>query len=277
MSRLLHELLRWQRTAGAVRWRSWARALADRHAHLVGQFRRPWMALVPAGLPGVRHEHRHWAVTRNLHLAVRPVLAALPGTGGAPAAASPPAALVRRAVTSVPRRVESPAPPLQRVVVHAAALQADADDPASPYPRQALLVQSCLRTLERVVEERRRVEHWTRPAAADGARPAVGATDGARPAARAAGGRPPGLPPAPAPLAPPRPPVLATERRPAGTTASPGATPASAAPSGPGPGWGGAAPREAAQPRIDIAQLTDQVVRQIDREIVAHRERLGRI
>ena len=134
MSRLLHELLRWERTAPAARWRSWARALAGRHAHLVGQFPTPWLALVPPGLAGERHQHRHWTVTRNLHLAVRPVLAALPGTAAAPAAPPPAAVSGRRAVTSVPRRVETPAPPLQRVVVQAAALQADADGPGR-HPR----------------------------------------------------------------------------------------------------------------------------------------------
>jgi hypothetical protein len=280
MNRLLHELRRWERTAPVARWRNWALALADRYAHVVDQFPRPGMVLVPASVPGARHQHLHWSVSRDLHLAVRPVLAALAHTVVVPAAraaAPPPTAPGRPAVTSVPQRVETPAPPLQRVVVNAAALQVDADDPASPYPRQALLVDTCLRTLERVVEQRRRVEQWTRPTAADGARPPATAAAG-----RPAGGSPTAAP-ARAPLAPPRTPVLVTDGgragsppSPAGTPASPGPTRAAAAPSGPGPGWGGAAPREAAQ-AIDIGQLTDQVVRQIDREIVAHRERMGRI
>jgi hypothetical protein len=282
MNRLLHELLRWQRTAPANRWRNWARALTDRYAHLVGHFPRPGMVLVPASVPGERHQHLHWSVRRDLHLAVRPVPAALSRTVAVPAAgaaASPRTAPGRQAVTSVPRRVETPAPPLERVVASAAALQADADDPVSPYPRHALLVDTCLRTLERVVQQRQRIEQWARPVVADGAwQPATTASG------RPAGGPPAPAPPATAPLAPPRAAVLVTDggragspASPAGSPASPGTTPATAAPGGPGPGWGGAAPREAAPAAIDIGQLTDQVVRHIDREIVAHRERMGRI
>jgi hypothetical protein len=285
MNRLLHELLRWERTSAAAtpagRWRAWARALADRYTHGVGQVPRPGMVLVPASAPGERHHHLHWSVRRDLHLAVRPVLVALSravATPPAREAAAPPTAWGRRTVTSAPQRVETPAPPLQRVVVSAAALQADADDPAPPYPRQALLVDTCLRTLERLVEQRRRVEHWAHRAHGDGAPP---------PAAGVAGsptGGPPVAAAAPAPLALPSAPVLVTAggraggRGPAaGTPPSPGPAPAGAASSEPRPGWGGPPAREAAPARIDIGQLTDQVVRQIDREINAHRERMGRI
>jgi hypothetical protein len=284
MNRLLHELLRWERTAAAAtpaaRWRNWARALADRHAHGIGQVPRPGMVLVPASAPGDHHQHLHWSVRRDLHLAVRPVLVALSRAMAGPAAraaAAPPTASGRRAAASAPRRVDPPAPPLQRVVVGAAALQADADDPGSPYPRQALLVDTCLRTLERVVEQRRRVEQWTRRAVGEGAQP---------PAAGAAGppaGGPDAAAAALAPLAPPPAPVVVAGRGRAGNPASadgtpgPGPAPAAAAPSGPGPDWGGPPARAAAPARIDIGQLTDQVVRQIDKEIIAHRERMGRI
>jgi hypothetical protein len=49
----------------------------------------------------------------------------------------------------------------------------------------------------------------------------------------------------------------------------------------PGRAWPGPAgspvPTAPPPPAVDVEQLADQVVRRIDRQLVAHRERLGRI
>ena len=117
--------------------------------------------------------------------------------------------------------------------------------------------------VEHVVEQHRRVDGPARPLRALPPRHAEEPIAGARPVRR-------GLPAAPAAVAPtPAPPPGAAMvlRRPA--AASAGDVPAGrelASPSRPG-----------APAAIDLEFLTDRVVAQIDRRIVAHRERLGQI
>jgi hypothetical protein len=274
MSRMLQALLR---------RRSWTLTLAARHRQVA--VRRPWpdMVLVPAwpaGAPGERHQHLHWSVSRHLQLAVRPILVALarPPAGPLPPPAAPAAPAARAAGVAAAAggggRVEGTLAPLERVVVGAAALEAGAGPGTPPPPAQALLlVETCRRTLRRVVEERRRVERWA-------------------PAVHPGGARPPGVPDRPAGVGPPppvawlpTPPAAAAtlgDRRAAGLPPSSGPPPGwalatRAAPGASGPGWGEPAPAPPVATPIDVGQLTEQVVRQIDREIIAHRERMGRM
>jgi hypothetical protein len=287
MNRMLEELSRWGRVgpaaAASSRWLTWARALAGRWGHTIGRVPRPGMVLLPAwtaGAPGERHQHVHWSVSRNLRLAIRPILVALSRIEAAPVAAaatSPPVATRASDVAPTEQRVEVVVAPLQRVVVSAVALEAGSASGPLARPAQAVLaVDAGRRTLQWVVEERRRIEQWTpsaRPGRALGPAPPDWMSRGAPPAAAPALARRPALAST----------VVATAGRQSNGQPPTAATPpgwpppmSASAPSVPDPGRGGGAPAVAAG-SIDVRQLTEQVVRQIDREIIAHRERMGRI
>jgi hypothetical protein len=255
MERMLAELLRWRPEAAApagARWSAWARALAARHARADARIRPAAMALVaPRG--GVTR----WSWTT---LALRPRLElararAAPGREAAP--------------TSAPARLAPPSPSpwsAAPFVLAAPPPSARAHDRAAglTLERSRLIVQ-------RLVEAcARREEPRGLPAPGRPALPAVPATAPARATVAsirsATPGRPPGArtpamvlgAPAAAPGARDRAPDAALVAREHPQAARRDAAPVVATP-------------------IDIGSLTDEVVRQLDRRIVAHRERMGRI
>jgi hypothetical protein len=273
MNRILGELLRWGRVRPAVaastRWMTWARGIAARHRPVVGRFPPPRMGLLPPSPGGTteeRHQHVKWSVSRNLQVAVHPVLVALTRIEAAPVTEAAGVGAVAR----IEQRVEAAIGPLQRVVASAAAAADTIGGPLAYPPRAVLAVDNCQRTLRRVVEERRRIEEWTRPSEPGRAH------SPAPPASEIRGGAP-----VPAPLLTPARAVVARTGRQASDAPLAAGTPQARAPQPapgqPGPGQRDAAAAASPAPRIDVRQLTEQVVRQIDEEIVAHRERMGRI
>jgi hypothetical protein len=269
MGRMLAELLRCRPKAAAppagARWSAWARALAGRHLRADARARPPAMALVAPRGPATRWSwtglvlHPRLELVRGLaapgHHAAR-TDARPGGARSAPAGAVAPAPARARLATASPRAgapVVLAAPPSARTRERVA----------------GMTLERCRLIVRHLVEGRARREEPR-------GLPAPG-----RPAPRAAA--PSGTAPAPWAQTPrrggtlARPPamVLATPSAPGARDRPPEVAARLAA---------GEHPQAARPPRapvsdapIDIGSLTDQVVRQLDRRIVAQRERMGRI
>ena len=279
MARLLHELLRRRRSVPTVavdgRWRAWARALAARHARRATRRAGPAMAFLAPGATRTR-----WTRTvLTLQPQVRQAFErAAPGSGrapahGAPGAAAPPAvdrgAPIPRLLVAAPRAPILVAPARAAAAVQQRGVAASRPPmlvaparAAAEYPRVGAALAASRLTIARIVERRRRVEEPR-------GLPLPERVRGTAPAARVAAVPPPATPADRADgWVPGRPPPVVAARRVRGATEappSPATAPAAAAPGRP--------PAAA----LDLEALTEQVVRQIDRRIVAHRERMGRI
>jgi hypothetical protein len=269
-SPLLRELLRRARPLAAPgparRWLDWARGLAGGRARVAGAPAGVPLVLAVLGRPaGVRagevRMERRLGLTLRLLTAAR-VDAPSRRSGSREPAAAP--GLVRERVEALLApaglRVETFAPAPRPAVAPAAAPVAPAVSSGSAGPLPAARAGAAL--VLQLVERRRRVEELS-------VRRRAPATALAGPAAAAG---PNGIDPltgwalpvsaASAPLARRAPSMAPPE------TAS--GAPADAA-------RGAARPPEDAAAALDIDRLADRVVRQIDRRIVAHHERMGRI
>jgi hypothetical protein len=275
MTHPLLERLRRQRVPVAVsRLTAWVRSLAGRHARLAGGRPATGVLLVPPRpRPRVTGASTVVRVLARVGVDVRVTRAAaavrtVERPGGAPAAAPLPQA--RPTPVAAPGRLLLlPAPPAPRPAVAVAvapARSAPAAPPAVAASRTAVL---------RLVEHRRRIEGppW-RPLREPAEAPAARA---GRPAAapRPEALRQPGTTAFEAWARPRASMVLAPGPAAAVVAAAAAVTPpVPARPDEPAPRGAAAVP---APPAPDVERLTDEVVRQIDRRIAAHRERLGRI
>jgi len=255
---LLSGLLRRHRARGD-RWSTWARALAGAHAPLTAAWPGTAMLLFmrararDAREPGSLVNHR-------LELGLRLVVGdrERPGIRPARPDAAPRGERVvvqregarTRLVTHV---THPPARPATLVVARPwDATAPPAPAPVAESPRPGKAAEAGILTVRRLVEERRRVEHSARSLPPSGQ-----ASTGVDPVTGW-----------PVPLeAPDAPAVLRAHGEP--RREAPAAAGEPRRPRSPEPA--------VATPPIDIDGLADQVVRQIDRRIVAHRERVGRI
>ena len=274
MVRMLAELLRWKPKPAApagARWSAWARALAARHARADAQTRAAAMALVTRGGAAPRWSWATLALRPRLELARSrgvPAREAAPARARAGRARFAPAGAL--APTRAPARL-APPPPWSA----APFVLAGPPPSARAHERTAgLTLERSRLIVQRLVEGRARRED---PRAVPTPRrrdvqAAVPAAAVAPPWAAAASSR--SGTPRLAPGAGPPAMVLAAPA--AAPDSAPDAALATlAAREHPQAARAAAAP--AVQAPIDISALTDQVVRQLDRRIVAHRERMGRI
>ena len=277
----MHQTAPRRRRAAGGRWSAWARALAGRHARILGLRRDAAMTLIAARpRAGARaNTHISLAVHPQIHLAAR--------LATAPKAAAPvkddrdlrtanviwygtvrPGTSIRLSASrtaspAIDTRPRGAAPRLPARAPAAPALTAPSATAAESKPRRMEVVAAAsVRTVRQIARSHRRVEDrlsWQRRSVARGpdGEPLV------LPAALARRVQP-SLPPTR--LHPQRPPmILAAPPRPAADQPSPA------------PATERTRPVPARPAEVDLQSLTDQVVRQIDRRIVAHRERMGRI
>ena len=280
MGRMLAELLRWRPEAAApagARWSAWARALTARHARAD--------ARDPAGGDGARDAaRRRGAVVVD---DARPASAAgararpraAPARARAGEARFAPAGAT--APTHAPARLAPPAPSPWSAAPFVLAAPPPS---ARAHERAAGLTRERSRLIvQRLVEARARREE-PRGLPAPGRTAVAVAVPAAVPALPAAV---PATAPAPATAASSRSGIPARARPPAMVLAAPAAAPGArdrapdAALAALGarehPQAARAAAAPAVQAPLDIGALADQVVRQLDRRMVAHRERMGRI
>jgi len=240
--------------SAALRWRAWARALAASHAMLRGGHPSATSLLrwhrEPPARPGRPAPAWRGRVRHRLDLTLRllaPGRAAGSRDAGTTAAAGPaaPASSHRRQplVLRTSGAAADAQAPHRRGGAHAAdALALDA--PA----HVCAAAHAGLRTARKVAETRRRDERLSH------SHPAVQSS-------------PPAVDPVTGWPMPVGPAARVVRAAPAHSGATEGAAPATSARPLP----------ERAEEPLDIGRLADEVVQQIDRRIVAHRERTGRI
>jgi hypothetical protein len=263
---MLRELLRWVRpgraAAAGLRWREWARALSSAHGRVVGgSAAQGVLALVPAtpgsafpARPGARSFAPVIRLSPQINLSLRTVAVL-----GAPVAV-----LARPATrTAMSRRTEGSTRAGSQPLAPAGGSLALLAAVEPPVERERQVVT-------RIVERFRRVELPPRWVGTAGDSQGAATPSGAAPSRLRSGLELPGVVERSAPW-PGAAPDLTLPRRPSaesGQAAAPAPLDRSER-AFPDP--------EPPLPRVDVERLTDEVVRQIDRRIVAHRERQGRI
>ena len=271
---MLERLRRRRLPAAVSRLTAWARALARGHARIPGD--RPAAGVLvtpPRPVPPLRAASASTVVrvlarvgldVRVLRAAAATARSAAPSLTGAARSA------VRRMPAPAARGRGAPHAPVLPTPLPLPRLASPAGSPVRPAPPAPLAVAASRTTVLRLVEHRRRIEGppWRAPSEPAGMSRQRDGRPAARERSRAA-------------------------RRPGRTALEAWGRPGAAMVLAPGPAAAVAAaaaaaspsplrvfepePRPAAPPVPEVEQLTDEVVRQIDRRIAAHRERLGRI
>jgi hypothetical protein len=239
------------------RWRSWARGLLKGHAQVPAAGRSPQMTLL-SRRRGTRVMAGARRLDQRLNLALRLFFSTRAGgragREAAPARSRPGTARVSggrgRRGRELIVHAERPAPAAMAPTPVVLRLRAPAGPAERERPRAGVAARTTELTTRRLVEQRRRTEQLARDVIATGP-----STPGVDPET----GWPLPVGPAAASVRtqPRDRPELVPAASPAGTRPGAADIPAASA--------------------LDIGRLADRVVAQIDRRIVAHRERMGRI
>lgn len=286
MNKMLQEVLRWHRPARrhtpAARWSGWTQALAERYGRVARRHGPPGMILShprSAILYCQRWEHIAWALSPRIALSINPLLAEIAWPGprlAVPARDLPPALRAYAHQTARPAAGSSMPGIFGLGGSQQATMTLSRKSPTSPEDtaarideqlRQAIAAersagtwQAPLRRVFRRSEMSQEMEHAVGQVARAGVEVARRVIDERQRVETRA--------PATGVLQP---------RRDSVAVMAQAAAPAGFGPTvtSPSSGWHtSGAP--VAPPALDIEHLTEQVVHQIDRRIVAHRERLGR-
>jgi len=262
---MLHTTRR-RRRAVAGRWSAWARALAGGHARTLRPRRDRAMTLITPRLRGTARANTHisLAVHPHIHLAAR-------RAEDSRATSSPPRpgpSVKLSGVRSVspgigaPSRAAALRPPGRGSAVPAPAAPAATAARGGKPRRVEVVATASVLTVRKIARAHQRVEERLSPPF----KPVVRGPDGE-----------PFVPPT-ASASRRQPSVPETHLRPHGRPMSL-ATPPRVPSDQPSPARATERthPIPARPAEFDLQALTDQVVRQIDRRIVAHRERLGRM